>query len=73
MLKERIEELTNREIEKLNSLTIGHGKLTDASEITGLHVHTLRNIRRLGYGKPETISIIRKKLFSKTKNKLMVN
>jgi hypothetical protein len=67
MKNERIESLTNKEIKLLNELTSGYGATTDAASATGLHHQTIRSIKKLGYGKPQTISILRDKLFSQSK------
>lgn len=63
----RFLELTAAEIKLLKELTVEHGSLTAASEKTGLHVHTIRNARRLGYAEVETINTLRKKLLNKHK------
>lgn len=67
MKNERIESLTNKEVKQFNELTTGYGAIVDAALATGLHHQTIRNIRKLGYGKPETITIIRKKLLEESK------
>lgn len=69
MKNERIESFTTKEAKLFNEITTGYGAITDAALATGLHHQTIRAIRKLGYGKPETISIIRKKLLSKYKAK----
>lgn len=67
MKNERIESLTNKEAKLLFDLTAGYGGITDAATATGLHHQTIRSIRKLGYGKPETISIIRNVLLNSDK------
>lgn len=64
MTNERVESLTKKEAKLFGELTTGYGAITDAALITGLHHQTIRQIRKLGYGKPETIEIIREKLLS---------
>lgn len=64
MINERIESLTNKEAKLFNELTTGYGAITDAAIATGLHHQTIRQVRKLGYGKPETIKTIREKLLS---------
>jgi hypothetical protein len=67
MKNERTESLTAKELKLFLELTAGYGSITDAAVDTGLHHQTIRSIRKLGYGKPETISIIREKLlYNKT-------
>lgn len=64
-----IEHLKPEEKQLLYNLTIPVGAILTASKITGLHHQTIRNIRKLGYAKPETIKTLRKKLLSKYKAK----
>lgn len=65
MKNERIESLTAKEQKLFNELTTGYGAIIDAALATGLHHQTIRSIRKLGYGKPATISIIRETLLTK--------
>jgi hypothetical protein len=69
-MTKRIQKLTTEEIKLLNDLTTGYGKLTEASELTSLHAATIRTIRTVGHGEPESISTLRKKLLSKHKSKI---
>lgn len=69
MVNTRFESLTPKEAKALAELVSNYGGFTDAATFTGLHHQTIRNVHKLGYGKPETISIIRKKLLSKGKTK----
>lgn len=71
MKNERIEFLRPAEYKLLTQLTAGYGSVTDAAIETGLHHQTIRSIRKLGYGKPASISIIRKKLLSRNKTKAL--
>jgi hypothetical protein len=64
MKNERIESLTNKERKLLYDITAPYGAIMDAAVATGLHHQTIRLIRKTGYGKPETISIIRENLLS---------
>lgn len=60
----RILELTRHEKRKLQNLILGYGKLKTASEKSGLHYHTVRNIARLGRGERETIDKLRSTLLN---------
>jgi len=59
----RVEHLTASEKKKLKGILIGYGNLKAAAEKTNLHRHTLRMINISGKAEPETLKIIRERLF----------
>lgn len=56
--------LSPEELEVLQERIEGYGWLVDSARRAGVHVNTIRNIIKRGYGSPDHVNRIRYKLLS---------